>query len=163
MDVCGLNDSFHVAHGMNKLKGVSAHGLTAWTSSWKLMAMILSWLCNALYFLEGCTRMQVMVISIRVTAFLCGMWFLPLQVSHLSYGNSAQSRVCKRRKRRSAVELQNQLMAIVLLCGVAGAKAMDEQSGPQVATRAAAAAERALEGPSTSTGSNEGLLQSRGS
>ena len=60
-------------------------------------------------------------------------------------------------------------MAVMLLCGVASAKAMDEQSGLQeaflqrmtsmaeAATRAAAAAERALERSSTSTGSNEGL------
>ena len=169
MDVCGLNDSFHFAHGMNKLKGVSIYGLTAWTSSWKLMAMMLSWLCNARYFLEECTRMQVMVISITVTAFLWCVCVLQLQVSHLSYGNCAQSRVCKLRKRRSAVEPQKQLMAVVLLCGVASAKAMDEQSGPQeaflqhmtsmaeAATPAAAAAERALKRSSTSTGSNEGL------
>ena len=72
-------------------------------------------------------------------------------------------------KRRAAVKLQRQLMAVVFLCGVARAKAMEEQSELQetfrermtsmveAATRAAAAAERALERPSTSTGSNEGL------
>ena len=60
-------------------------------------------------------------------------------------------------------------MAVVFLCGVANAKAMEEQSELQescrrrmtsmveAATRAAAAAERALERSSTSTGSNEGL------
>ena len=59
-------------------------------------------------------------------------------------------------------------MAVVFLCGVANAKAMEEQSELQesfrrrmtsmveAATRAAAA-ERALERSSTSTGSNEGL------
>ena len=67
------------------------------------------------------------------------------------------------------MELQRQLLAVVLLCGVASAKAMDEQPGLQeaflqrmtsmaeAATRAAAAAERALERSSASTGSNEGL------
>ena len=60
-------------------------------------------------------------------------------------------------------------MAVVFLCGVANAKATEEQSELQesfrrrmtsmveAATRAAAAAERALERSSTSTGSNEGL------
>ena len=33
MDVCGLNDSFHFAHNVNKLKEVSVYGLIAWTSS----------------------------------------------------------------------------------------------------------------------------------
>ena len=45
-----------------------------------------------------------MVISTTVTALLCGVWFLQLQVSHLNYGNSAQSRVCRRRKTESSSE-----------------------------------------------------------
>ena len=96
-----------------------------------------------------------MVISATVTAFMCGCWFLKLKMSHLSFGNNVDSRICRRRKRRSAMKLQRQLMA-AFLCGLANAKAMEEQPGLQeaflqrmtyaeAATRAAAAAEKALE------------------
>ena len=170
METCGLNDSFHSAHVMNKFKEVSIYGMTPCTSVCELVAMMLSWIYNALRFLARCAGVQVMVISTTVTAFVCSAWFLQLQMSHLSYGNSTQSRVCWRRKRRSAVRLQRQLMAAVFLCGLANAKAMDEQPGLQevflqrmtsmaeVATRAAAAAaERALERSSSGGCPDEGL------
>lgn len=73
METCGLNDSFHSAHVMNKFKEVSIYGMTACTSVCELVAMMLSWIYNALRFLARCTGVQVMVISATVTAFVCAV------------------------------------------------------------------------------------------
>eukprot|EP00435_Cladocopium_sp_Y103_P029774 s3318_g7.t1 len=124
-----------------------------------------------LQFLVSGTGMQLLIVALTFTTLVCCLWYSYLQMSHLSYDGDVRSRTCKRLHRRSAIRQQKQLVALLFLCSCANARAMDEAatnvqtaflqgmtSMAEAATRAAAAAERALERTTAgSSGSNDGL------
>ena len=146
-------------------------GLTACDNFITLAVVLCKLAHDDLQFLAGCTGMEMVIVAVTETALVCGWWCFHLQMSHLSCGDGdVRSRTRRKMQRRSAIRQQRQLMALPSLCGFANARAMDEQGDVQTAflqrmtsmaeaaSRAAAAAERALERASSGApGANEGL------
>ena len=125
---------------------------------------------DVLQRLACCTAMQLVIVAVTCTALMCCWWHAYLQVSHLSYGGDIRSRMCRRTQRRSAIQQQRQLVALLFLCGFANARAMEEQGNVQTAflqrmtsmaeaaTRAAAAGEGVhAQHKATCSGSRSGV------
>ena len=147
---------------------ISMVGLTACESFITLVAVLCRLAHNGLQFLATCTGIELVIVAKTATALMCGWWYFHLKMSHLSCGDGdVRSRTCRKIQRRLAIRQQRQPMALLFLCGFANARAMDEQeaaflqrmtSMAEAATRAAAAAERALERTTGgASGAHEGL------
>ena len=103
--------------------------------------------------------MQLAVLASTVTAMVCLVWYLRAGMSHLSYGKRLQCRLDRMKTRRMRMNPQRQLLAVIFLCGMSSAHAMEGQTEQatmqeaflqrmttmaEAATRAAIAAEEAL-------------------
>jgi len=166
---CTDMDNFSIDFSSAGDDGTSMIGLTTLSNLNTLVAGGFNRAHDGLQFLASCTGMQLVIVAVTCTALVCCWWHVHLQVSHLSYGGDVRSRMCRRTHRRAAIQQQRQLIALLFLCGFANARAMDEQGDVQAflqrmtsmaeaATRAAAAAERALERSTASgAGANDGL------
>ena len=131
------------------------------------------WMNMVLITLAMCTGLQVIMVACTTTAVVCLALHAWKSMSHLSWNDGMQQRLERRRWRRSSIRVQRQLMAVVLLCGVLNARAMEGEQAIQeavlqrmasmaeAATRAAIAAEEALKRPTSSssgaTNPHEGL------
>ena len=151
---------------------VSMIGSTTVDKVFTLVAALCKMAHGLLQTLAMWTGMQWLIMAISLTALVCVWWFVQLQMSHLSHSNDLRSRMCRKLQRGSAIKQQRQLIAVLFLCSCANARAMDESTSAQAsflqgitsmtetATRAAVAAEKALErstATASATGSNEGL------
>ena len=151
---------------------VSVIGSTTVDNVFTLVVALCKMAHGLLQTLAMWTEMQWLIMAISLTALVCVWWFVQLQVSHLSHSNDLRSRMCRKLQRRSAIKQQRQLIAVLFLCSCANARAMEESTGAQAsflqgitsmaeaATRAAVAAEKALErstATASAAGSNEGL------
>ena len=121
------------------------------------------WMNMVLITLAMCTGLQVIMVACTTTAVVCLALHAWKSMSHLSWNDGMQQRLERRRWRRSSIRVQRQLMAVVLLCGVLNARAMEGEQAIQeavlqrmasmaeAATRAAIAAEEALKRPTSSS------------
>ena len=164
-DAASIEDEFNV---------VSVVGLSTFQDGCKLFAACVSTVKGTIWFLARCTGIQLAMVAFTMTAIACLMWYLWIDASHLSYGRKMQCRLEKRRSRRAMKQVQMQLVAAIFLCSLGNARAMEEATGQsqmqeaflqrmtsmaEAATRAAMAAEKALEKTSSSGGASsiEGL------
>jgi len=158
----------------NEFNVVSVVGLSTFQDGCKLFAACVSMVKGTIWFLARCTGIQLVMVAFMMTAIACLMWYLWIDASHLSYGRKMQCRLEKRRSRRAMKQVQMQLVAAIFLCSLGNARAMEEATGQsqmqeaflqrmtsmaEAATRAAMAAEKALEKASSSGGASsiEGL------
>eukprot|EP00435_Cladocopium_sp_Y103_P054239 s2915_g17.t1 len=136
----------------------------AWTV-WSLMD-------TTVRFLAMRTGVQNSVAALTTTVMACLAWYYVEKVSDLSSVKDLQCRLDRRRCRQKSMQIQRQLLAVIFLCGMSNAHAMEGQSQPgtqeaffqrmsamaEAATCAAAAAEEALRRSNPGGGSaNDGL------
>ena len=103
-------------------------GLQFFQNMIRLMAVTWSMVHAAVCFLAGCTVMQLAVLASTVTAMVCLVWYLRAGMSHLSYGKRLQCRLDRTKTRRLRMNTQRQLLAVIFLCGMSSAHAMEGQA-----------------------------------
>ena len=160
-----------IADGVYTFEHVAIVGTGVVNSVHRLTAGLCKWMYMFIQFVAACAGLQLTMVACTVTLVTCLALHWWIGMSHLSCGRQKQQRLQKRRLRRDSIRVQKQLVAIVLLCSMTSARAMEGEqmqgavlqrmaSMAEAATLAAMAAEEALKRSSalTSSGSTiEGL------
>ena len=90
----------------NKFNVASVIGSIIFENVFKLSAACGSMAHTAIWFLAGCTGIQLAVIAFTSTALVCMVWYGCASMNHFSYGRRLQCRLDRARSRRSTARIQ---------------------------------------------------------
>ena len=148
----------------NKFNVASVIGSIIFENVFKLSAACGSMAHTAIWFLAGCTGIQLAVIAFTSTALVCMVWYGCASMNHFSYGRRCNADWTERDQGDQQRGFRSSCWRGFFSCGIGNSHAMEDQTTVQdafiqrmtsmaeAATRAVLAAEEALKRTSTSGG-----------